>query len=64
MFNTGKDYNKTSMQVAFGSEFRHPEVDNMTFGLEAAFDAKDSFSYVSGYVTIYLDDQRPNKTQK
>jgi len=58
MFNTGKDFNKTTMQVAFGSEFQHPEADNMTFGLETGVDAKDSFSYVSGYVTIYLDDQR------
>ncbi len=58
MFNTGKDFNKTSVQAAFGSEFTHPEADNMTFGLELGLDAKDSFSYVSGYVTIYLDDQR------
>ncbi len=58
MFNNGKDYNKTTMQVAFGSEYTHSEADNMTFGLEAGLDAKDSFAYVSGYVTIYLDDQR------
>lgn len=59
MFNTGRDLNKTTLQVAFGSEYQNAEADNMTFGLEAGLDAKDSFSYVSGYVTIYLDDQRP-----
>ncbi len=58
MFNTGPGMNKTGVQVAFGSELHHPEADNMTFALEAGLDAKDSFSYVSGYVTIYLDDQR------
>lgn len=58
MFNTGNDYNKTTAQVAFGSEFLHPEADNMTFGAELGFDAKDSFSYISGYVTIFLDDNR------
>jgi hypothetical protein len=58
MFNTGKDFNKTTVQAAFGSEYQHPDADNMTFGAEFGLDAKDSFSYISAYVTIYLDDQR------
>ncbi len=64
MFNSGKDYNKTSLQVAFGSELMHPETDNMTFGAEIGFDGKDSFSYVSGYVTIYLDDTNQTSTNR
>lgn len=56
MINSGKDKNNTGIQLAAGSEFRHPEADNMTFGLEGGIDAKDSFSYISGYVTIYMED--------
>ena len=58
MLNSGKDVPSNSMQFAFGSEYINPEADNMTFGLETGIDAKDSFSYISGYVTIYLEDQR------
>lgn len=64
LFNSGKDSNKTGVQVALGCEFRHAEADNMTFGLEAALDAKDSFAYVSGYVTIYLEDGQPSPQHK
>lgn len=56
MFNNGNDYNKTSLQVAFGSEYIHSEADNMTFGAEIGLDGKDSFSYISGFVTIYLGE--------
>ena len=61
MFNSGKDYNKTGIQIAGGSEYFHKEADNMTFGLEVGVDTKDSFSYISGYVTIYLDDAHPSQ---
>lgn len=63
MFNSGKDKNNTSMQLAGGTEFFHPEADNMTFGAELGIDAKDSFSYISAYVTIYLDEYRPQQYQ-
>lgn len=55
MFNSGNNFNKTSLQFAVGSELRHSEADNMTFGLEVAANAKDAFSYVAGFVTIYVD---------
>ncbi|MEZ0391560.1 MAG: hypothetical protein ACAH59_05055 [Pseudobdellovibrionaceae bacterium] len=58
MFNSGNDNNKTGIQVVAGSEYRHPHADNMTFGAELGLTAKDSFSYISGYVTIYLEDNR------
>lgn len=61
LFNSGKDYNKTGVQLAAGTEYFHSEADNMTFGAELGLDAKDSFSYISGYVTIYLDDAHPNQ---
>ncbi len=62
MFNSGKGNNETGIQIALGSEYHHPEADNMTFGLEAGLDAKDSFSYISGYVTIYLEDTYTSQT--
>lgn len=58
MFNSGHEMNKTSFQLAGGSEFWHPDADNMTFGAELGLNLKDSFSYISGYVTIFLEDQR------
>lgn len=61
MFHSGQDKDQTGIQVAAGTEFLHTEADNMTFGAEVGFDAKDSFSYISGYVTIYLDEARPNQ---
>jgi hypothetical protein len=63
MLNSGKDKNNTSMQLVGGTEFFHSEADNMTFGAEFGIDTKDSFSYVSGYVTIFLDEYRPEHYQ-
>ncbi len=57
--NSGKDNNGTGIQVAIGSEYLHSRADNMTFGAELGFNAKDSFSYISGYVTIYMDGTNP-----
>lgn len=56
MFNNGNNYNKTSLQIAAGAEFHHPETDNMTFGAEFALNARDSFSYISVFATIYVDE--------
>lgn len=56
MFNNGNEFNKTTLQVAFGSEYHHLNADNMTFGAELGIDGKDAFSYVSGFVTIYLGE--------
>ncbi len=58
MFNSGSNYNKTSLQIAAGAELQHPEADNMTFGAEAALNAKDAFAYVSVFATIYIDDNK------
>lgn len=58
MFNSGNNYNKTSFQIVGGSEYLTEKADNMTFGAELGLNAKDSFSYISGYVTIYLEDLR------
>jgi hypothetical protein len=56
MFNSGNNFNKTSLQVAAGAELYHPEADNMTFGVEFGLSAKDSFSYISAFATIYIDE--------
>lgn len=56
MFNNGNNNNKTSLQVALGSELYHKDADNMTFGAEVGLDGKDSFSYISGFVTIYIEE--------
>jgi hypothetical protein len=63
-FNSGKDNNGTGIQLAVGSEYLHSRADNMTFGAELGFNAKDSFSYISGYVTIYLDATRPSPNNR
>lgn len=47
----------TNLQLAVGSEYLHNKADNMTFGAELGFDLKDTFSYASAYVTIYLDEK-------
>jgi hypothetical protein len=57
-FVNGKSTTTTHINVAIGSEFMPIKADNMTFGAELGFDLKDSFSYLSGFLTIYLDDKR------
>jgi hypothetical protein len=59
IFNNSTESNETGIQLAVGSEYWNHVADNMTFGAEVGFDVKDSFSYISGYVTIFLDDTRP-----
>lgn len=54
----------TNLQLAIGSEFSHSKADNMTFGAELGFDLKDTFSYVSAYVTIYLDEKETKQRLK
>lgn len=47
---------ETTVQLVGGSEFISNRLENVTFGAEVGFDMKDSFSYVSGFATIYLDE--------
>lgn len=64
MLTTGDGDTVTGFQLAAGSEYFHPKADNMTFGAEIGVSLKDSFSYISGFVTIYLDEIKPlNKKQ-
>jgi len=46
----------TELQLTLGSEYVHPDVKKLRFGAELGFDVKDSFSYISAYVSIALDD--------
>jgi hypothetical protein len=57
-FVNGKSTTTTHINVAVGSELMPISADNMTFGAELGIDLKDSFSYLSGFLTIYLDDKR------
>jgi hypothetical protein len=57
-FVNGKSTTTTHINVALGTEFISPKADNMTFGGELGVDLHDSFSYLSAYLTIYLDDKR------
>ncbi|PIS10300.1 MAG: hypothetical protein COT73_10135 [Bdellovibrio sp. CG10_big_fil_rev_8_21_14_0_10_47_8] len=56
MFIDGKTDSKTGFQLAGGTEYIHHELENMTFGGEIGFNAKSSFSYISAFVTINVDD--------
>lgn len=46
----------TGIQVVGGTEYVKPEWDATFLGAELGIDAKDSFSYLSVYVSFYLDD--------
>lgn len=56
MFTSGNSKNTTGIQIAGGSEYHHPNWGNTVVAAELGIDAKDSFSYLSAYVTFYLDD--------
>lgn len=47
---------ETGIQLAGGTEFISNRLENVTFGAELGLDAKDSFSYISAFATIYLDE--------
>lgn len=64
MLTTGSGETVTGLQIAAGSEFLTPHADNMTFGAEIGINARDSFSYISGFVTIYIDDVKPLRKKK
>jgi len=49
-------HSETGIQLAGGTEFIYNELENVTFGVELGLDVKDSFSYISGFATIYLDE--------
>ncbi len=61
MFTTGDGTTVTAFQLAGGVEYLNPKADNMTFGVELGTSMKDSFSYISGYVTIFVDEIKPLK---
>lgn len=59
MFTSGNSTNTTGIQVAGGTEYHNPNWGNTVIAGELGIDAKDSFSYISGYITFYLDDIKP-----
>lgn len=64
MLTTGDGTTVTGFQLAAGTEYTHPKADNMTFGGEIGLNLKDSFSYISGFVTIYIDEIKPLNKKK
>lgn len=56
MFTSGNSKNTTGIQVAGGTEYHNSKWGNTVIAGELGIDAKDSFSYISAYVTFYLDD--------
>ncbi len=57
-FTNTKEKNFTGSQVMFGTEYKTPEVPKMYFGLEAGFSLNDSYSYISGTVTLPFDSSK------
>lgn len=55
-FTSGNSKNTTGIQLAGGTEYHHPDWGNTVVAGELGINAKDSFSYISAYVTFYLDD--------
>lgn len=53
-----KDQNFTGSQVMLGTEYKHPDIDKMFFGLEAGLELNDSYSYISGTVTFPFDSSK------
>jgi hypothetical protein len=43
----------STVQVALGCMFRTPEIEQWKYTLEAGFNAKNSYSFISGGVTYY-----------
>lgn len=64
MLTTGNGETVTGLQLAAGSEYLTANADNMTFGAEVGLNARDSFSYISGFVTIYIDQIKPLTKRK
>lgn len=52
----GNGVSKTSINLVLGSEWTTPEAPGYQFGAELGINAKDSYTYLSGYVAIFLDD--------
>jgi len=53
-----KERNYTGTQAVLGTEYKHPDIPKMFFGLEAGFNLKDSYSYISGTVTFPFDSSK------
>jgi hypothetical protein len=61
MFTSGNSTNVNGMQIAGGTEYQYRDWSSTMVGAELGLNAKDSFSYISGYVTFYLDEVRKRK---
>jgi len=54
-----KDRNFTGTQAIFGTEYKHPDIQKMFFGLEAGVNLNDdAYSYFSGSVTFPFDSNK------
>lgn len=65
-FGTYTYQNTTEVPVNLvtGTEFMSPETDNMQFGVELGLNANKSFSYISAFATLLLDDTSGHKRRK
>lgn len=58
LLSTYKGESTSSALLALGTEFKHIDAANYTFGAEIGMNAKDAFSYFSFFGTIYFDEER------
>lgn len=65
-FGTYTYQSTTETPVSFvaGTEFITPEVENMQFGVEMGLNANKSFSYISAFATLLLDENFHSKKGK
>jgi hypothetical protein len=60
--HTYQSTTQTPVNFVTGTEFISPNVDNMQFGAELGLNANKSFSYISAFAVIFIDENnRPRK---
>ncbi len=54
---TWRSNTDTQVNLVGGTEFSTPQYKNMEFGAELGINGNKSFTYISGYITVLLDEK-------
>jgi hypothetical protein len=57
-FTTFKNNTETQFNVVLGTEFRNPDYENWEFGSELGLNGNKSFTYISVWATVFLDEEK------
>lgn len=63
-YTTFRSTTESQINLVAGAEFITPQAQNMEFGGELGLNGNKSFSYISGYVTLFLDEKTGVKRVK